>query len=377
MLTMQIARRLPKKGFTKTELLFVVVGCLILLSLLVPSVRRPRGPHRKTTCANNMRNIGLAAIQFEMRRGHFPPYLQSFGRYDPAVHRDPTRLDFESPAHAKIGTWAVMLLADLDNQPVHEFWTINDYALLTIDPANPSNVQYDGNKVPSMEIFQCPSDAFNDVEPFGKNSYTSNNGTFAGTFSKSLGDVDSESSANGIFNFHGNHPNTEDATKLWPESRAVGPKTTAEDIIDGTSHTALFTENVQATAWHKVSSDPRILTLPDVYQQIKPRDVEAFSGFLWHYADEFGPAGTPKPTQTMRANGGDIYTESLTFGPSIQLRARPSSLHTGGFNMTFADGGVRFVSDSIDYRVYQALMTPHGAKSNVPNPDFAINDEDL
>lgn len=55
--------------------------------------------------------------------------------------------------------------------------------------------------------------------------------------------------------------------------------------------------------------------------------------------------------------------------------ARPSSLHAGGVNMSFADGASRFISDTIDYRVYQALLTPHGVQSDVPQPDFVITEE--
>lgn len=52
--------------------------------------------------------------------------------------------------------------------------------------------------------------------------------------------------------------------------------------------------------------------------------------------------------------------------------ARPSSAHTEGVSMAMADGTTRFVSDSVDYRVYQALMTPRGWKSDVPAPSYVL-----
>ncbi|MEZ6088266.1 MAG: DUF1559 domain-containing protein [Pirellulaceae bacterium] len=370
-------KRMSQNGFTKIELVFVLLCSLILLGLFVPSCQRSYSPARRTQCANNVRNLGLANIQYEMRNGHFPPYLHSFGQHDPAISRDPSIADLETPAHAKVGTWAVALLADLDNQPVYEFWTIDEYALLTIDPENPTQVRYDAKKVPNMEIFQCSNDKFYDDEPFGKNSYVSNNGTFAATFPANLGEVNSESSANGIFNFHGDDPDAIDSDKRWPPTNAIGPKTSMNDIVDGKTHTALISENVQAAAWFQVVRHPKTLTSSDVYQQINPRDVEAYHGFLWHYVADPRKPGIPGPSDEMRINGGDITDEKLTDAPNIQVRARPSSVHAGGVNMAFADGGVRYISESIDYRVYQALMTPHDAKSDVPDPSFVLEDQDL
>ncbi|MGI9469418.1 MAG: DUF1559 domain-containing protein, partial [Rubripirellula sp.] len=50
--------------------------------------------------------------------------------------------------------------------------------------------------------------------------------------------------------------------------------------------------------------------------------------------------------------------------------ARPSSAHRTGVNAAFADGSTRFIDENIDYRVYQALMTPSGKTSSVPYPRF-------
>jgi len=57
--------------------------------------------------------------------------------------------------------------------------------------------------------------------------------------------------------------------------------------------------------------------------------------------------------------------------------ARPSSAHVDGVNVSMADGGSRFIADSIDYRVYQALLTPRGKSSDVPWPEFVLQGESL
>ena len=46
--------------------------------------------------------------------------------------------------------------------------------------------------------------------------------------------------------------------------------------------------------------------------------------------------------------------------------ARPSSIHPNGFNVTYTDGHVQFMSPDIQYNIYAALMTPYGVMSRVP-----------
>ncbi len=67
----QIFRGRP--GFTITELLVVISIIAILAGLLIPAVNAARESARKTTCANNVRNIGLAVLNFETRYQKFPP----------------------------------------------------------------------------------------------------------------------------------------------------------------------------------------------------------------------------------------------------------------------------------------------------------------
>jgi hypothetical protein len=40
-----------------------------------------------------------------------------------------------------------------------------------------------------------------------------------------------------------------------------------------------------------------------------------------------------------------------------------------------ADGATRFIRETIDYRVYQALLTPDGNLSDVPLPTFKLSDD--
>jgi hypothetical protein len=41
-------------------------------------------------------------------------------------------------------------------------------------------------------------------------------------------------------------------------------------------------------------------------------------------------------------------------------------------NAAFADGSTRFIDENINYRVYQALLTPWGKTSSVPYPKYVV-----
>ena len=70
----------------------------------------------------------------------------------------------------------------------------------------------------------------------------------------------------------------------------------------------------------------------------------------------------------------DLFTLQMDDTNAVDL-ARPSAAHVEGVNMAFADGATRFVTESVDYRAYQAVMTPRGKSSDVPFPEFTLSEE--
>ena len=128
------SERYGRPGFSLPELLVVIAIIAILVALLLPAVQQARSAARRVQCANNLKQLALAAHSFHDANGAFPP----------------ARLILDAPRSlSDIGdsvaldepTWPVRLLPYLEQTNVHQQW--DEYATYGQQPASARLLPHD------------------------------------------------------------------------------------------------------------------------------------------------------------------------------------------------------------------------------------------
>ena len=374
-----------RTAITLVEVAVILVCIFVLLGLLLPAMDTGNGRATlRAYCQNNLRSLGQAVIIFETSRHNYPGYLQSTGTFvanempcDPAISDNQTS---SLQSHTKLATWAVMLLPYIDQQAVWERWSENRYPIaFSGSPNHPTTSGVAGDEycsfaAPNIGTFQCPQDR-SDQPNGGSNSYVANTGMHHASSNGHVSFAESLSATNGIFTnkFLGLDANGNRV--------AIGPDVSSRDVKDGLSSTLLLSENVHALPWHRAGfSDASDLRLPTDGSEIRYPPAARFAqGIVWHYEDDSRIAGAAKVSAVHRINGGllNAATVNAKMSPSnCADLARPSSHHPDDLvQAVFADGSTRTLTPSIDYRVYQAILTPNGSQSHVPDPSFLLTDQ--
>ena len=117
-----------RKGFTLVELLVVIAIIGILVALLLPAVQAARESARRTQCTNQLRQLGLAVLNFESTHRYLPPGGPTCGQDQPSWWVAGNQSGGGSPGSCYGPNWAVQLfsfvekgsLADLAQQALND-----------------------------------------------------------------------------------------------------------------------------------------------------------------------------------------------------------------------------------------------------------------
>ena len=106
-----------RAGFTLIELLVVIAIIAVLIALLLPAIQRVREAANRTTCTNNLKQLGLAMHSFESANRGFPPCR---------VNNPPP----ESGIGARMQhSWAPFIFPYIEQQALHDRYNFNDAIL--------------------------------------------------------------------------------------------------------------------------------------------------------------------------------------------------------------------------------------------------------
>jgi prepilin-type N-terminal cleavage/methylation domain-containing protein len=156
-----VLRRRPD-GFTLVELLVVIAIIGVLVSLLLPAVQAARDSARRTSSANNLKQIGIAMHSAHDQRKEFPPLcINQWSSYfdvnagDQAVHYNgPYLPDNQSTAGSDKTTFFYCLLPYLEQASLHQ--AINGYPFYLMANRSDDRRKMIGTDVP--KVYQAPAD---------------------------------------------------------------------------------------------------------------------------------------------------------------------------------------------------------------------------
>ncbi len=285
-------------GFTLIEVLVVLVVIAILIGLLIPAVQKIRAVAQRTHCENNLKQIGLALLQFHNSNKVFPSNGGWDGRQTiPSANGPPCTVetfDFTTNQSYKFGvgdpkfspreqtgSWAYAILPYVEQAAMHQnrAWTSG------------------------LPLYICGSRRT--AEP---------RTVVAGD---AYGNYVSGGWAWGRTDYGVNLKAFDNRPTCWPTSR----------FTDGLSNTVLVGEKAYDAS----------VQLPS-----------------WYYDEGFfvgGSKGTARDAPGLNRDG-----------PNINYKDNWGSAHAEGVNFLFGDGSVRLLRFDIEADLMAALMTPDGGE---------------
>jgi prepilin-type N-terminal cleavage/methylation domain-containing protein len=330
-----------RSAFTLVELLVVIAIIGILVGLLLPAVQAAREAARRMSCSNNMKQIGMAALNHESAFKRLSPSLFVDIGLPPGGPGQPG-----SPYPAIVHCWSVYLLPYMEQQTIYQQYDMKFpwFSSPLLVPGTPNNQLALQTPIAS---FVCAS------SPLGTARKISGSFRFGATFpyfDLAPTDYATCSSINpGSITFFGYSSATTQNdlfSALAPEVRGAGAQIALgqtprksfriADILDGTSRTILMCEDAGR---------------PDFWIAGKLDNSRKLNDGAWgHHENDYGLDGAVAGSRTSPGNCViNCHNDNETY-----------SFHGSGATHAMVDGSVQFTSANISAQVYAALLTARG-----------------
>ena len=361
---------LRRRGFTLIELLVVIAIIAVLIALLLPAVQAAREAARRMQCTNNLKQLSLGFANY-MDVNNVTPMHQ----YRHAAEGGAG----SSGCHS----WYCAILPYMEQTAMYNNlnMTYTDQWVYSGPLMGPNPTENTVIRA-AVASFLCPSDGVvNNGSGAGNIAYQPGNFNYVANSGHPRNILMPGDSPNG-----GNVPPLSGIISMTRMHNAQGPCSSAASaasanltvplasITDGTSNTACLSESLvnDGTGEHR---DPRrnlnytnaaLVQQPDVPALLVVQDAQRgvinwkdwsyYKGLTWAYSDgwERHVYAHVLPPNMPNVNTYNTATIQCQEGDSAM---NPSSNHPGGVNVSFMDGSVRFIKNSISLPAWWALGT--------------------